>query len=856
MIQTTLRGLWSHKRRLISTCIAVLLGVAFMAGTLVLSATVNRVFDDLFDQLGENVDAIVRGPELFESQFTGTQRGLLDDSVVAKVAAVDGVAGAEGSIQTVQLTLLDSKGDPVGGGFGPPTIVTTWNSDEAMASYQVADGRAPTKDGEAIIDRATAEDAGLEIGKPITLVGPKGKVKLELVGTSKFGSADSAGGATSIGTTLAQSQELVGEPGKVDTISVRAEPGVTPEQLVQRLDAAKLAPKYDVVTGQQAADEQASDIKSGFGFFSTMLMVFAFIALFVGWFIISNTFNILVAQRTRELALMRAIGATRRQVLGSVMLEASVIGIVSATLGFLSGVLLSKAALVGLNAAGLSLPQAGLVITPSIAVRSILAGLVITAIAAIGPAVKATRVPPMAALRDVAIDRTGASKVRIAVGLLFLVLGVLAILPAFQPDPTSDKVPGVGAGLFLIVLAVLFSGPVVARPVARIVGLPIPWIKGVTGQISRQNAMRSPRRTASTAAALTIGVALVAFITIFASSVQTSVNDSIGSGFKGDYIVSPVNQFSFGGVSPKLGDQLAAIDGVETVTAINIVPGQLVLPNGSKPTDVLGGVDPATFDQVFEAQMASGSIADLTDGGIVIDKTVAKQEGLSVGDKVKVTAQSGRKRDFTVEAISDDPALLGRWTVTRDAVTALSPEPSDYQLGLKAASGTDPATLRAPIKKVLKAYPTMKVQDRDQFTNSIVKTISTLLNVIYGLLLVSIVIAVIGIANTLSLSIHERTRELGLLRAMGMSRAQLRSSVRWEAVIVAAMGTVVGTALGLVLSYTMVKVLVSQGITTFAVPVGGVVLVVVFGAALGVAASLWPAYKASKLNVLDAIATE
>ena len=856
MIQTTLRGLWSHKRRLISTCIAVLLGVAFMAGTLVLSATVNRVFDDLFDQLGENVDAIVRGPELFESQVTGTQRGLRPDSVFDKVAAVDGVAGAEGSIQTVQLTLLDRKGEPVGGGFGPPTIVTTWNSDEAMASYQVAEGRAPTKDGEAIIDRATAKDADLEIGKPITLVGPKGKVKLELVGTSKFGSADSAGGATSIGTTLKQSQELVGEPGKVDTISVRAEPGVSPEELVKRLDAADLAPKYDVVTGQQAADEQASDIKSGFGFFSTMLMVFAFIALFVGWFIISNTFNILVAQRTRELALMRAIGASRGQVLGSVMLEAAVIGTVSATLGFASGVLLSKLALAGLDAAGLSLPQAGLVITPSIAIRSILAGLVITAIAAIGPAVKATRVPPMAALRDVAIDRTGASKARVIFGLLFLVLGVAMIIPAFQADPTSDQVPGVGAGLFMIVLAVLFSGPVVARPVARLVGLPIPWIKGVTGKIARQNAMRSPRRTASTAAALTIGVALVAFITIFASSVQTSVNDSIGTGFRGDYIISPVNQFSFGGVGPKLGDQLAAIDGVDTVTAINIVPGQLVLPNGSKPTDVLGGVDPETFDQVFEAKMAQGSIAGLTDDGIAVDKTLAKQEGLEIGDTVKVTAQSGRKHDFEVEAISDDPALLGRWTVTRDAVTGLSPEPSDYQLGVKASSGTDPESLRAPIKKVLKAYPTMKVQDREQFTNSIVKTISTLLNVIYGLLLVSIVIAVIGIANTLSLSIHERTRELGLLRATGMLRSQLRSSVRWEAVIVAAMGTVVGTALGLVLSYTMVKVLVSQGITTFDVPVGGVIVVVIFGAALGVAASLWPAYKASKLNVLDAIATE
>ncbi|HWJ62864.1 MAG TPA: ABC transporter permease, partial [Acidimicrobiales bacterium] len=333
MFRHTLRSLWSHKRRLISTCVAVILGVAFMAGTLVLSATVNHVFDDLFGDLGKNVDAVVRGDVLFESDFGGAQRGLLDESIVKEVEGVDGVSAAVGSMQTLNLTLLDSDGDPMGG-VGPPTIVGSWDTDESLSSYQIDEGRAPEKDGEVVIDRAGVENGKFTIGDEISLVGPKGTVQLELVGTSRFGDADSAGGSIFVATTLSQAQELAGEPGKLNTVSVKGAEGVTPDQLVESLRAADLAPKIDIVTGEQASKENASDVKEGFSFFSTMLLIFAGIALFVGWFIISNTFNILVAQRTRELALLRTIGASRGQVLGSVLTEAAIIGIVSSVLGF------------------------------------------------------------------------------------------------------------------------------------------------------------------------------------------------------------------------------------------------------------------------------------------------------------------------------------------------------------------------------------------------------------------------------------------------------------------------------------------------------------------------------------------
>ncbi|MEZ5202928.1 MAG: ABC transporter permease [Acidimicrobiales bacterium] len=856
MVRHTLRSLWSHKRRLISTCVAVILGVAFMAGTLVLTSTVNRVFDDLFGNLGGKVDAVVRGKVLFEADFGGAQRAPLDDTLVDKVRAVDGVANAEGSIDSVLLTLLDHGGEPMGGGFGPPTIVGTWDPDPELNSYEVDQGRAPERAGEVIIDRAGARNGDFEIGDQVRIITPKGTVKLKLVGTSKFGDADSAGGSIYVGTTLAQAQELTGQAGKLTTISVRADEGVTPEQVVANLEKADLGTTIDVVTGEQAAQENASDVKDGFGFFSKLLLIFACIALFVGWFIISNTFNILVAQRTRELALLRALGAARSQVLGSVLLEAAVIGTVSAGLGLLAGVALAQLAFTGLTATGLDMPQASLVVEPTVAAGAIAAGLVLTAIAAIGPAVRATRVAPIAALRDVAVDRTGTSRVRIAGAALLLVAGSVLIAPAFRSDPSSKVIPWVGGGLALLVFAVLTAGPLIAGPIARLVGSPLPLIKGITGTLARQNAVRSPRRTSATASALIIGVALVAFITIFASSAQRSVNTAIGSGFKGDYIVLPVNQFTLSGVSPQVSRDIADIDGVQTVTAIGIAQVHLTLPIGDTPNAFMAGIDTSTFEDVFTARMAQGKLTDLTDTGIIVDAAVAKDDDLAIGDQLEVVSATNQKATLTVEALSNEPALLGQWTVSRSTIDSLSTEPADYQLGILAKPGTDVEALRQPIKDVLKAYPTMKVQDREQFTQGIVQSISSLLIMIYALLAVSIVIALIGIANTLSLSIHERTRELGLLRAVGMTRSQLRSSVRWEATIVALMGTVIGIALGIGLSYTMVRALKSQGITEFAVPVGGMVTVVVFGWVLGVLASFRPARRAAKLNVLDAIASD
>jgi len=871
VFRLTLNSLWSHKRRLVSTCLAVLLGVAFMSGTLVLTSTINNVFDDLFASTNQGTDAIVRGPVLFKDDDRGALRARLPQATVDKVRAVRGVGDASPKLQTADATLLDHLGDPMGG-QGPPTFVGSWTADPKLNDYRVAEGRAPRRAGEAVVNRAAAKQGGFRVGRTITVVTARGNERLRLVGLTRFGRADSAGGVISVSTTLRQVQAMTGERGRIDEVDVRSDGTQTREQLVRTLRGAKVIPRANILTGAAAATETANEIKDAFGFFSKILLVFAFIALFVGAFIISNTFGILVAQRTRELALLRAIGSSRRQVLGSVLLEAVLIGVISAVLGFAAGVGLAVGALALLKAVGVDLPSSGIAIAPTSAAAAIVVGVLLTTAAAVIPAIRATRVAPIAALRDVAIDTSGRSRLRAALGVVLIVAGAVLVAPAFGSDPSTDHLRAIGVGMGLLVLAVLALGPIMAKPLAGAVGSPLPLLKGITGRLARQNAMRSPRRTASTAAALIIGVTLIGFITIFASSAQTSISSAIGGGFKGDYIVQPANQQSNTGASPQLSRNLSLLRGVDTVSAASFLGVQLRLPDGDTPTGFVAGIDPQSYQRIFDVKMAQGKLTDLRQGGVIVDRQIAQEHHLAIGQKIKLTSASGRKGTFRIAAIGNDAVLLRSYTLDKADADALTPAPTDFLIGIKLDRATSVEEIRTELRNRVRAYPTMKLQDRDQFTSSIVGQIKALLNVIYGLLAISIIIALIGIANTLSLSVHERTRELGLMRATGMSRSQLRSSVRWEAAIVALMGTVIGIALGVGLSWILVKALVREGITEFSVPIfglsvwhvgpvpivalpTGMVGVAFFGLVLGIVASLLPALRAAGLNVLDAISS-
>jgi len=862
MLRVTLRSFWEHKRRLVSTVIAIVLGVAFMAGTFVLTDTLDQVFDDLFAEGNANVDAQVQGEVLFSDPFGGgDQRALLDASLVDAVAGAEGVAEAEpyvlafgfGSINRV----LDADGDPVGAAQGPPTLIESWTPDSGLTPYKVAEGRGPESADEVALNVAAADDAKFEVGDQVTIVTQFGREQYTLVGTVLFGTAESSAGAVSVELLLPEVQRIAGTDGRIQQVVASAEDGVTQQQLVDAVTAV-VSESTEVLTGEEAAAQLSSDVQSGFAFFQQALTIFGAIALLVGIFVISNTFSILVAQRTRELALLRAVGANRTQVLGSVMLEAVLVGLIAAGLGMLAGVGLAKAVTAALDAFGADLPTSTLVIRPSTVVIALVIGLVVTIVAAVIPAVRATRVPPLAALRDVSIDRSGASKVRVVLGILVILLGAFNLSAAWTRDGDTDAIPTVGLGALLLIVGAIVIGPVLASPSIRAIGAGLPRLKGVTGKLATENAARSPKRTSATASALIIGVALVAFITVFAASATESVSAEVDRGFSADFVV----QSGGGGFGPPSGfpaavaEAVEGVNGVDTVVGLGFGSGEFTYPDGKTVTQTLTSVEPDGLSEVLQPRMARGSIGDLDDEGIVVDIASAEDHGVAIGDRVTVTVPGGDSVELEVQALSDDLTLLGVFTITRDTYATVVPELLDIQVYGTLAEGADLDSVISDVDKAIVDTPSMEVLDRDGFIGDLSSQITSFVTVIYGLLLLSIIIALIGIANTLSLSINERTRELGLLRAVGMDRRQLRSAIRWEAVLISVLGALVGISLGLLLSWALVTSLAGFGLNSFAVPVTSLVVIVVLAAVLGTLASIRPARRAAKLQILDAIATD
>ena len=860
MRRVTLRSLWEHKRRLISTVLAIVLGVAFMSGTFVFADTIDKVFEDLFGETRAGVDVQVQGVELFDGGFGGQDaRELLDVGLVQAVAGVEGVAVAEPFVQTVGFgslnRVLGPDGEPLGAAAGPPTLLEGWVTDERLNPYRLASGTPPMADDQVALNVAAAEEAGFALGDPVRVVSQLGESTYTLVGTFTFGEAESAAGAVSADFTLAEVQRLSGLEGRTQVILAAAEEGITEEELTARV-AAVLPPTAEALTGTEAAAQNASAVQEGFAFFRQVLTIFAAIALLVGTFIISNTFAILVAQRTRELALLRAIGASRRQVLGSVLLEALVIGLVAAVLGLLGGIGLATAVTAALEASGADLPTSGLVVSTTTVVTALLLGLGITVLASVIPAIQATRVPPLAALRDVAIDRAGASKPRIVAGVGLLLLGAWSLSGAWRVD--EPELATVGLGALALLVGAIVIGPVLAEPSVRALGAALPRLRGITGVLATENAARSPKRTSATASALLIGVALIGFITVFASSARESVVAEVERGFTGDLIVQgEASGFGPpGGFSPAVADTIAAVEGVETLSRIGFATVEITYPDGRTGTQFITTIEPETIDLAFEGRMGVGEVTDLTPGGVIADVGVAEDNDLEIGDVIRVVGPSGAPLDLQLRALSDDLTLFGTWTLDAADGDRLVNERQLIQAVVAVADGADVDAVQADIEAAVAAVPAIDVLDREGFVGSLTDQITSFLTLVNALLALSVVIAMIGIANTLSLSIHERTRELGLLRAVGMTRSQLRSAIRWEAVLISVLGTVVGLGLGLVVSWALVTSLGSFGLTRFSVPVGLLAVVVVVAAILGVLASIRPARRAARLDILEAIAVD
>lgn len=858
MLRFTLRSVWEHKLRLAFTALAIVLGVAFMSGTLVLGDTIDRTFDDLFADAQEGVDVQVQGEEVFDGGFGGGQnREELDISIVDTVAGVEGVAQAVPFVQTTGFgstnRVLGPDGEPLGAAQGPPTLLESWIDVEELSPYRIEEGEPPAADDEVALNVAAADSAELAVGDTVTVITQFGEKEYTVTGTFMFGTAESSGGATSVDFTLDEAQRIAGLESQTQVVFAAGDGSVSNDELAERVDEA-LPDGAEAITGEEAAEQLASSVQEGFQFFQILLIVFALIAVVVGGFIIYNTFSILIAQRTKEMALLRAIGAGRRQVFGSVVVEAAIIGVIATVVGLGAGVGLATGVVNVLSSGGTDFPTTSLVVGTTTIVVAFVLGLGFTMVLSFFPAIRATRVPPLAALREVAIDRSGASRARAIVGAVLFVLAAFLLATAWTGEDTT---PTVGMGAFALIVGSLVIGPVLAAPSVRILGAPLRRL-GITGQLATQNAARSPKRTSATASALLIGVALIGFILIFAESARASVTSEVERGFTGDLVVqSSAGGFGpGGGFPPSVAEDVAEVDGVASVSRVSFTQVQLTYPDGDNATKFVTGLDPDTALDAFEPRMEEGELTDLTPEGIVIDTSIAEGNDLAVGDTVPVLGPGGQTAELTVEAISDDLTLVGDAAVDLDTYGELVSERQLLQVFVQVEDGADLSTVQADVDAVTDEYPGLDVLDKDGFIGDLASQITGLLNFVVALLGLSVIIAVIGIINTLSLSIHERTRELGLLRAVGMSRNQVFRSVNLEAVIIAVLGTVVGLGVGLLVSWALVSSLGGFGLTTFRVPIGTLVFVVVAAAVLGVLASLHPAWRATRLKVLDAIATE
>ena len=856
MTRVTIKGLLAHKLRFALTALAVMLGVAFMSGTLVLTDTISRTFDDLFADVNRGTDAFVRSRQSITSDFGGPaskQRGRVPASLIPEIQAVDGVADAQGELQ-FYAQLVDKKGDAIGSpGQGAPTFGFNWDPNPRLESYKIQrGGHEPHGPDEVVIDAGSAKDAGFKVGDRATILTQGPPKDYQIVGVAKFGTADSAAGSTAALFDTPTAQAITGAVDQFDSISVVGRSDVSQETLKNRIAQKIDNNTFQVLTGAQITKENQSDIQKALSFFNIALVVFALIALFVGSFIIFNTFSIVVAQRVREMALLRAIGASGRQVMGSVLSEAVLVGLFASLIGLGAGILLSSALKALLDAFGFDIPAGGTVVTAQTVIVAILVGSGVTILSAIVPARKASRVPPVAAMRDVATEDRPRSARRVIIGFGITVLGVLALFAGLFG---GAGIQFVGLGALIVFIGVFVLGPLIARPLSDAIGWPAARLRGITGALARDNAARNPKRTSATAAALMIGVALVGFITIFASSAKASINAQVDRAFKADYVISTGAGFGggFGGFSPTLVTDVSKLPEVGASSPLRFNQAEF---DGSQK--FFAAVDPRSANALFDMRVQDGRVGALGEvNSLGISRSVADDKHLRVGSTVPVTFPNGDTA-LTVKTIYGNGNKEGfaDYTLSLATFDAHYTAQLDQYVFVKLARGVSPAEGRTAIDQVLKAYPNAKLQDRTQFKDAQASQINTLLGLIYVMLALAVVIALIGIANTLALSIYERTRELGLLRAVGMSRRQLRSTVRWESVIIALLGTLLGLAIGLFFGWAVVQALKDEGFTEFAPPGAQLLLVVIIGGIAGVVAAIGPARRAANLDVLRAVTVE
>ena len=840
MRQVTLRGLLAHKLRLALTALAIVLGVTFISGTFVLTDTLNNTFSSLFTSVYSKIDFQVRGVAQFGSGQSAT-RNPLPDSLLPRVQAVPGVGAASGNVEGYA-QFITHDGKPITSTVG--TLGIAFNPNPQISNLHLIAGNPPTTSSDVVMDAATAKSYNFSVGQQVRVLGSglKSAQTFTITGIAQFGTADNLAGQTLAAFTLPTAQRVVGESGLYDFISVVAKPGAD-KAAVQRSIAQALPSNAEVVTGQTIINEDQSVVSQALSFFNTALLIFALISLFVGAFTIYNTFSIIVGQRTRELALLRVVGASRGQVLRSVLTEAAIVGFVSSAVGVGLGV----AAAIGLEALlsgfGTSLPTGPLTFEPRTAIIGLLVGTLVTVVSAIGPARNAVRIPPVAALTDRAADGAGASPTRrrLISGSALTVLGVLLLGVGLS----KPVVVLVGVGAVCIFLGVAMLAPVIARPLSGLLGRPLAALFGTPGQLGRENSMRSPRRTAQTASALMVGLALVSAMAVFGASLSQSATSSVDQAISADLLIS-VN--GSGQLSDSLPTTVAAVPGVSSTNTVYRDQFEF-----KSTLTTLTGVTTQNLADTVVLRMTSGSAAALTQNEMLIDNTTATKDHLAVGDTVPVRFASTGPTTIKIGGIYQSNALIQSYLVSSTYFLAhfRQPHPGAILARTNGNPGVDTAVSNAVAR-----YGNVQVQTRSQFQQAQVSSVNQLLGLVYALLALAVLIALIGIVNTLMLSVLERTREIGLLRAVGMRRPQVRSMIRAESVILATFGAVIGIVIGTLMGLALVSSLRQQGITETSVPWVRLVEFLILAAVLGFVAASWPARRAARLDVLAAIAAE
>jgi putative ABC transport system permease protein len=852
MTRVALAGLLGRKLRTSLTALAIVLGVAMVAGTFVLTDSIERAFDSIFTDVRKGSNVVVSGKAAFDiDDGGGTSTPTIDESLLPKVRELPGVAQAEGDVNG-EAQLIGDDGKAIVYGGAPNLGFSIANPSSPFNPLTLVEGTWP-KGKEVVIDKSTAGKEHLEIGQTVGVQAEGPEAKLRISGIIKFGSVSTIGGATLAGFDLPTAQRLFNKSGRLDEIAIASKPGVSDAELLKQVRAI-LPPTAQARSASEQAKKDAEDTNSFISFLRGFLLAFGGIALFVGSFVIANSLSITIAQRMREFATMRTLGATRRQVLLSVVTEALVVGTVASVAGLFLGLALAKGLFKLFDAVGFTLPNSGLLLEPRTIVVALLAGIVVTLLASLRPAVRATRVPPIAAVREGAVLpesrfarwRTPGSVLLTALGFAALVWGL------FKPGlGTTAILLWLGLGALLVFFGVALLSVRFVRPLARVLGWPAVRIGGAAGALARDNAQRNPQRTASTAAALMIGLALVTLVAVLAAGITSTFRDAVDELWGGaDYAVTAQNNFS--PIPTAVADAAAKAPGVQVVGNVRTGTAEAF---GKR--FYATAVDPPA-KTIFTMDWKEGSqdvLASLGDDGAFVDDGYADKHHLKVGSPIELTFADGEKKQFVVKGVFDPPAggsPFGSVTISAATWDAYNENPRNLYSFVRMSGGASDTNQRV-LEEQLADFPNAKVQTRQEFIDNQISGLNSVLNILYVLLALSVIVSLFGIVNTLVLTVFERTRELGMLRAIGMTRRQVRRMIRHESVITALIGGVLGIVLGVVLGALLVA---RVEFIEFALPIGSLIVFGLAAVFVGILAAIFPARRAARLNVLQALQYE